>query len=375
MNAVKAQKAELEKQVKEKTADIQKANENLTERQEEILQQQEELQAQAELLQHTNDNLRNTQEEIALQRDHLRIVNEQMMSSIHYAQTIQMAILPDQEKIRQIFPEHFILYRPKDVVSGDFYWFSHLANEDTGLETDLSFVAVVDCTGHGVPVAFMSIIGSTLLNEIVNQKQVFDPAQILEQLGLGVKAAVAKAKGINTAGMDVCLCRIEKEGAMTRILFSGAKRNLLFVKAGAKKVEKLTADRRSIGSNSAIEFSTTPLLLESGSILYLTSDGYTGAIIFMDVFLFNKIGLRQNYAESSGQSFNWSVALSWGLSLLLCLALGLFFEIEIFFLGLPGWFAAVLIYVTASKLIQKKPIMPLEEGISPDKPAKTLQTS
>lgn len=275
INAVKAQQAKLEKQVKEKTADLQLANNDLTERQEEIMQQQEELQAQAELLQDSNDNLKNTQEEIAVQRDHLKIMNEQMMSSIQYAQTIQNAILPSQERISKAFPENFIIYRPKDVVSGDFYWFTQISREDSGLPNDLTLIALVDCTGHGVPGAFMSIIGSTLLNEIVNQKQLYDPAQILEQLDMGVKATIKNAKGINTAGMDACLCSIEKGvTGQVKILFSGAKRNLLYVKAGTQKVDMLLADRRSIGSDSTSPFTTQELVLDSGSMVYLTSDGY-----------------------------------------------------------------------------------------------------
>lgn len=254
MNAVKAQKAELERLVKEKTASLQEANGELTERQEEILQQQEELEQQ---------------------RDHLRIVNEQVMSSIQYAQSIQKAILPARQKIKEVFPEHFIIYRPKDVVSGDFYWFSHLTKEETGLPADLSFMAAVDCTGHGVPGAFMSIIGSTVLNEIVNQKHISDPAQILELLDMGVKHAVEKAEGINTAGMDVCLCVFEKgEGNSVKVLFSGAKRDLIFVRAGATAVEKLPADRRSIGSKSSTAFTTQELVLDAGSLIYFTTDGY-----------------------------------------------------------------------------------------------------
>ena len=197
------------------------------------------------------------------------------MSSIQYAQTIQKAILPSKNKIEQVFPEHFILYRPKDVVSGDFYWFAHLPKEESELPSDLSFMAVVDCTGHGVPGAFMSIIGSTILNEIVKQKQITDPAAILELLNEGIKQAVEKTEGMNTAGMDVCLCQFEKgEGNQVKVLFSGAKRNLLFVRNGSTKIEKLVANRRSIGSSSSIAFTTQELVLEKGSLLYLTSDGY-----------------------------------------------------------------------------------------------------
>ncbi|MES2734158.1 MAG: two-component regulator propeller domain-containing protein [Bacteroidota bacterium] len=271
MGAIRAQKAELEKQVLERTAE-------LVERHEEILQQQEELQAQTEILQQTNEEMQEKKEEIESQRDHLQRVNEHVMSSIQYARTIQRAILPSQKKIEASLPEHFVLYRPKDVVSGDFYWFSHLTKEDTGLEADFTFLAAVDCTGHGVPGAFMSIIGNTLLNEIVNQKHIFDPAQILEHLNQGVKLAVEKSEGVNTAGMDVCLVRMEQaEGNQVKIAFAGAKRPLFYIHPELNQLEKLEGDRKSIGSESAanINFTTKELVLDAGVVLYLTSDGYT----------------------------------------------------------------------------------------------------
>ena len=199
MNALKAQKEELERQVTERTAEV-----NL---------QKEELEAQAAFLKSMNSELEETkeellqqQEEVEMQRDNLQQVNEQVFSSIQYANSIQKAILPSEHKIAQVLPEHFVLYRPKDVVSGDFYWFAHVAKEDTGTKNDKTFIAVVDCTGHGVPGAFMSIIGHTLLNEIVNQKKILEPDQILEELNTGVRQTVEKAEGVNTAGMDVCLC-------------------------------------------------------------------------------------------------------------------------------------------------------------------------
>lgn len=242
MKAIQAQKAELERQVQERTF--------------EVVQQKEEIQAQAE---------------------HLQNVNEHVMSSITYANTIQKAILPSASKIQAVLPESFILYRPKDVVSGDFYWFSHLPREEAETESDLTFLAVVDCTGHGVPGAFMSIIGNTLLNEIVNQKHIFDPATILDHLNAGVKAAVAKSEGVNTAGMDVCLIRLQRgEGNQVRLLYTGAKRPLFFVQKDNSHVEKLQGDRKSIGSESMakVQFTSQELILESGAMLYLTSDGY-----------------------------------------------------------------------------------------------------
>ena len=148
------------------------------------------------------------------------------MSSINYAKTIQKAILPSNSKISKIFPENFVIYRPKDIVSGDFYWFSNIVKEELEgkFENDVTFIASIDCTGHGVPGAFMSIIGNTLLNEIINLKHILNPAEVLELLDKGVKKAVDKAEGVNTAGMDVSLARIERlNDKEVKILFAGAK--------------------------------------------------------------------------------------------------------------------------------------------------------
>jgi ligand-binding sensor domain-containing protein len=286
INAIQAQKAKLEEQVLERTAEVmqqkeelQIVNADMREKQEEILQQQEELQATAEQLQTINFELKESQVEIEKQHNSLRKANEQVMSSILYANTMQKALLPSEKKISQILPEHFVLYRPKDIVSGDFYWFSHLSKEDLGgEESDLVFMAVVDCTGHGVPGAFMSIIGNTLLNEIINFKHTLDPAEILEQLDKGVRSAIDKAEGVNTAGMDVCLIRMQiGEAGQVRVLYAGAKRPLFYVLNEHQEVNILSADRRSIGGQYTTErpFTTRELIVEKGTTFYLTTDGYT----------------------------------------------------------------------------------------------------
>ncbi|MES1222534.1 MAG: triple tyrosine motif-containing protein, partial [Bacteroidota bacterium] len=286
INTIQAQKAKLEEQVLERTAEVmqqkeelQLVNTDMREKQEEILQQQEELQATAEQLQTINNELKESQIEIEIQHNSLRKANEKVMSSILYANTIQQALLPSEKKISQTLPEHFVLYRPKDIVSGDFYWFSHLSKEDLeGEESDLVFMAVVDCTGHGVPGAFMSIIGNTLLNEIINFKRTLDPAEILEQLDKGVRSAIDKAEGVNTAGMDVCLIRMQiGEAGQVRVLYAGAKRPLLYVLNEHQKVNVLSADRRSIGGHYITErpFTTQELIVEKGTTFYLTTDGYT----------------------------------------------------------------------------------------------------
>jgi len=149
--------------------------------------------------------------------------HKNIQGSIQYAQTIQHAILPLQSNMDK-FLNHFLIYRPRDIVSGDFYWF---AVQEAGTEHETIFVAAVDCTGHGVPGAFMSLIGSTLLNETVRVKKIDHPASILEQLDEGVMKALKQDKTHNDDGMDVCLCRIERlDDGNYQILYAGAQRPL-----------------------------------------------------------------------------------------------------------------------------------------------------
>ena len=161
------------------------------------------------------------------------------------------------------------MFRPKDIVSGDFYKYSYIGG--------YHFIIVVDCTGHGVPGAFMSMIGNSLLNEIINEKQIYEPAEILTQLNKGVISALNQEHTDNRDGMDVCLCRIEK-GENTKILFSGAKRDLIYYKASNNSLEFLKGERKSIGGNLSVrnlqKFTNQELNLSQGDVLYLTTDGF-----------------------------------------------------------------------------------------------------
>ncbi len=220
-------------------------------------------------------------EEIATQRDNLQILNtqinnqnEKIQSSIKYALTIQKATLPIKQHIDKHF-DNFLIYQPKDIVSGDFYWFSTLENENK------IFVAVVDCTGHGVPGAFMSMIGSRLLSNIVNEKRIFNPALILETLSCEIRAALKQDQTENNDGMDVCLCCIERsisENQGITINFAGAKRPLYYLDSNAHEIKSLRGNSRTIGGKimPRIEnpFTTQHIVLQQNDIIYLSSDGY-----------------------------------------------------------------------------------------------------
>jgi len=195
--------------------------------------------------------------------------NKRIMQSITYAKRIQHIILPPAVRLEVFFQEHFIIYEPKDVVSGDFYWFGQTKTK--------TYMAVVDCTGHGVPGAFMSIIGNTLLNQIVLEKNIHTPNEILSNLHNNIKIALKQDTSKNTDGMDVALCCFEKQYDKDtfKITFAGAKNDLYYLKNQTLKVVK--GNRSSIGgihSHSDLDFTNHIFYLDKGDSLYLASDGF-----------------------------------------------------------------------------------------------------
>jgi ligand-binding sensor domain-containing protein/serine phosphatase RsbU (regulator of sigma subunit)/putative methionine-R-sulfoxide reductase with GAF domain len=191
--------------------------------------------------------------------------NKLITDSIRYAERIQQAVLPSHKSLSENFEEDFILFSPKDIVSGDLYWFNQVGNK--------SFVAVGDCTGHGVPGAFMSMIGLASLNEIVNKERVYSPAKILTLLHTTIKTSLKQKETSNDDGMDIALCLIEKQNeGNVKITFSGAKRPLYYSEHGELKV--LKGNRKSIGGSKKDQpFSEKEFFLQKGEVLYLFSDG------------------------------------------------------------------------------------------------------
>lgn len=196
--------------------------------------------------------------------------NYQIMSSLRYAQTVQRAILPQTELLEELFTAHFVIFMPRDLVSGDFYW---LTRSD-----EYTFVAVVDCTGHGVPGAFMSMVGHSLLNQIINEQKIYGPANILTELDRGVRHLLQQNQGQNTDGMDLALCRIKPASdpeEPTLVCFSGAKSNIFYTEEG--KVQLLRGDRLSIGGSRRRRkgtFTEEAFVLNAGEQIYMATDGY-----------------------------------------------------------------------------------------------------
>jgi len=209
--------------------------------------------------------------------------NRDITDSIQYASNIQRAILPKDEELDSAIPNHFVFFKPRDIVSGDFYWFTEKRN--------LIFIGACDCTGHGVPGAFLSMIGNDLLNQIIIENNVDEPGKILTYLNQGIKAVFTRKDEEQRArdGMDIALAVFDKE--LRTVQFAGAQNPLLLIRAensSAKEVgEKImsangyslnaiTGDRTSIGGRTEFDYQFTNhrVELEKNDSIYLFSDGY-----------------------------------------------------------------------------------------------------
>lgn len=194
-------------------------------------------------------------------------LHKDMVDSIEYARHIQEAMLPPRTQLTQWLPLSYILYRPKDIISGDFYWF----NKQNGK----IFVAVADCTGHGVPGALMSMIGTNLLNDIILTRKQTDPGQILAELNEGIRRLLRQDEEDARAqdGMDIGLVSIDLQ--KNEICFAGANHHLFFFRG--KTLELVKGNRRSAGGRQFKQhapFATQQLSFGKGDTLYLFSDGY-----------------------------------------------------------------------------------------------------
>ena len=210
--------------------------------------------------------LKEQQEQLRIAHDALNLKNKEITSSISYAKMIQHSHLPKLDILKGYFPDSFLIYEPKDIVSGDFYWF--------GETKDHLIIAVGDCTGHGVPGAFMTMIGLNQLTNIIYDKKVYDPASILEQLDDDICNGVKTGNGESDIldGMDIAICTYHKK---TKVLeFSGARRPLFMV--SSKTLYRFSPSKRSIGErllNYDVSFQTQVIDYKKGDMIYLFSDG------------------------------------------------------------------------------------------------------
>jgi ligand-binding sensor domain-containing protein/serine phosphatase RsbU (regulator of sigma subunit) len=212
--------------------------------------------------------LEEEKESVSRMNIELQNKNKDITDSIEYAKRIQLAILPDLEILKGQFPESFVFYLPRDIVSGDFYWFAE--------KGPLFIIALVDCTGHGIPGAFMSMIGSTLLNKIVYDYNITDPSKILTCLNKDINSALHQEESSDSShdGMDIALCVIDK--TTDTLKFAGAGRPLVVIRNGELKEYK--TNKGGIGgvyNNIFPVFDEIEVKLEKEDSIYLFSDGFT----------------------------------------------------------------------------------------------------
>ena len=206
-------------------------------------------------------------EEIENKNQELEILYKHVTDSIRYAKRIQEAILPPDSLIKKLLPNSFILYRPKDIVSGDFYW---LDEKDGKV-----FYAAVDCTGHGVPGAFMSIVGYNLLKEIIVKPTVNTPAQVMQKMKTGVSKTLHHGQSEDNAkdGMDMTMCAIDFNNLYMH--FSGAYNPMYLIREG--QLTQYDGDSFPVGLMEGMEdkhFTDHRIDLKKGDMVYIFSDGY-----------------------------------------------------------------------------------------------------
>jgi serine phosphatase RsbU (regulator of sigma subunit)/Tfp pilus assembly protein PilF len=242
----------------------QRVNRILHEQQVLMEQKREEIASQKEDIEEKNAALEGANRTLALK-------NERITDSLVYGKSVQESVLPSLAQLRSHFHDAFVLFQPKDLVSGDFYWLAKLRNR--------VFFAVADCTGHGVPGAFMSLLGHAYLHEIIMVRGMASTATILDALHETIVAALHQREGMNQDGMTIALCSFEHQpDGSVRMSFSGAKMDVLCHCAQEDQWRTFSGDRHNIGGIARDlaprRFTRTSHLLYPGDQVYFFTDGF-----------------------------------------------------------------------------------------------------
>jgi serine phosphatase RsbU (regulator of sigma subunit) len=252
------------------------ANIRLEEKNKTILLQKDEIESQRDFA--------------AAQRDQIAYQKRHIEDSIKYAKRIQTALMPSLELFSDKL-EHFVLYRPLSIVSGDFYWVSSRSNPQV--------IISADCTGHGVPGAFMSMLGVTLLNEIVNGKNILMPDQIINNLRQGIIRSLRQVAGEDSVkdGMDIAVCAVDFDKNI--LWYAGANNPLYLVRNG--ELIHYRADRMPVAIHYKMEpFTLHRIDLQKGDAFYIFSDGFADQFGGPKQRKYMSMQLRRNLVEMSG---------------------------------------------------------------------------
>ena len=264
-----------------------------------------------EELNRTNNELKNALDIVNHQKKQIEKAHDEITASINYAKYIQSSVLPKTEQIQECLGDHFILYRPKEIVSGDFYWVSETA--------DKTVVVSADCTGHGVPGAFMSMLGITLLNEIINKDSVTNPGIILDRLRKEVTDSL-KQKGERWEqkdGMDLALCTIDRKNM--KLQFAGAINPLYFIRESdseitgiihsesndSGKLIEIKGDHMPIGIFDEMDsFAYHEIDLHKGDTFYMFTDGFPDQFGGPDHKKFSHRRFREHLVNTKSDSMS-----------------------------------------------------------------------
>ncbi len=312
---IQEQNVVLEQKVEERTTQLRDAVSEIEVQNEELRQQQEELLTTNEALDKQRLQIQEQKSQLETTFLELKRTSDRLDSSIRYAQQIQAVILPDYDALGTFFTDFFVIYLPKDVVSGDFYWFKKLPTKQTqntenytdsdkkmlasikqkiNLDFDEDFTDLqqptttktnnieraifitADCTGHGVPGAFMTMIANTLLFDIISNDSIYDPAKILKILNLSIIQVLRQDEGKNADGMDISIGLFEKDETkqVFTLHFGGAKSSIFYTKNG--EILRLSGNRSFLGghTNRTKHFDTQSLQLLPDSMVYFATDGF-----------------------------------------------------------------------------------------------------
>ncbi len=210
---------------------------------------------------------------ISKQKEIVERKNKEIVDSINYAKYIQNALLPSSKTISELKLNCFILFKPKDIVSGDFYWLHQTLNKNEESEI---YIAAVDCTGHGVPGALVSVVGNNGLNRCVKEFNIKHTGEILDKLSELVEETFDKSENELKDGMDISLCSITNvTGSGAKLQWSGANNPLWILKAESNEIIEIKADKQPVGKfENRKKFETHSFDLKKGDRIYLFTDGY-----------------------------------------------------------------------------------------------------
>ena len=257
----------LQRAVEDRTKELSRKNKELEEHHAQLISHDEEIRTQSDIIQEYNRSLSHINESLEVQRQIIERKNMDITDSIKYAHHIQNSLLPSEEKLKKIFHDSFIFYVPRDIISGDFYWFTR--------QNGKIVIIAADCTGHGVPGALMSMIGITLLHRIIEFSGTIQPGEILKKLDEELNAMLANLHQEKSHdGMDLSVCTIDLK--TNHCFISGAQRPLYIVRQG--QLMEYSRNLFSVGGyyeRVNKNFTEHEIQLLPGDMIYLFTDGYT----------------------------------------------------------------------------------------------------